>query len=195
MNNNNHANDVLLKALEDDAKAQSSRIVKAAEDAALEIMRQARAEVSAFESDRKDALAKLRARARASRMSAARLRARVICLEARHKAIDEVFRAAAASVGGLSKPAYAALIRGLYDGLKSGWNLDEPPVVYVRPTDIGLIPNDGFDVKPDAGVGFGVVFASKDNRVRYENTVESRIKMMKANLVPVIDRLLFAVTE
>lgn len=193
--NNNHENDVLLKALEADAMAQSSRIIKAAEDAAAGMLSQADIEVKMFETESVEALRAGLEREGVVRLSGARLLAKAAGLQARQDSIEEVFGAVAARINKLNADEYAALIRGLYELLKAEWTLDESFVVSINPQDAGLLRDNGVEVRPDATVTHGVVLTTKDGKVRYENTVASRIKMMRANLVPVINKSLFGDTE
>lgn len=193
--NNNHENDVLIKALEADAVAQSKAIIKAAEDAATEMLRQAHAEAEAFETERVGALQAGLERERGVRLGSARLLARAVCLKARQEAVEAVMDAACSCLCALPPSEHARLIRGLYDGLKAEWAFDESPVVLVNPRDVALLRDYGVEARQDESVVDGVVFVAGDGKVRYVNTVASRMKMMKAGLVPMIDAALFSDTE
>lgn len=188
---NNHENDLLIKAIEDDAVAQSRNIVKAAEDAAAETLRQAHAEVEVFETERVDALRAGLERERGLRLSGARLLAKAACLKARQEAVESVLEAARARLSALAPGEHATLIRGLYEGLKAEWAFDEPPVVFVNPRDVPLLRDSGVEARSDPAVVDGVVFIAPDGKVRYENTVASRMRMMRPGLVPMVDRVLF----
>ncbi|MBI5886723.1 MAG: hypothetical protein HZB85_09130 [Deltaproteobacteria bacterium] len=193
--NNNHENDVLIRALEADAVAQSKGIIRAAEDAAAEMLRQAHAEAEAFEAERVGALQAGLERERGVRLSNARLLARAVCLKARQEAVEAVLEAACSCLCALPSSEHARLIRGLYDGLKAEWPFDEPPVVLVNPRDVALLRDYGVDARPDETVIVGVIFVAQDGKVRYVNTVASRLKMMRSGLVPMIDAALFSDAE
>lgn len=193
--NNNHENDVLIKALEDDAVAQSRAIVKAAEEAAAEMLRQAHIEAESFEADRVGALKSGLERERSVRLSSARLLAKAERLKARQDAVQAVLDAACSCLCGLYPSEHARLICALYDGLKAEWAFDEPPVVFANPRDVAVLRDHGVEAKPDEAVVDGVVFVTRDNKVRYENTVTSRMKMLRSALVPVIDAALLNEAE
>ena len=188
---NNHENDVLLKALEADAIEQSSRIVKAAEDAAAEMLSQADIDVKTFETESVAALRAGLEREAVVRLSSARMLAKAVSLQARQDVIEEVLAAVVRRVSVFDVKDRAELILSLYESLKAEWTLDEPFVVCINPDDAGLIQDNGVEVRHDATVTHGVVFSTKDGKVRYENTVASRIKMMRSNLVPLINKSLF----
>ncbi|MBI5562146.1 MAG: hypothetical protein HY894_04735 [Deltaproteobacteria bacterium] len=195
--NNNHANDVLLKALEEDARAEAIRLVKAAEDEAAAAMRQAASEAGSLEAARMEETGKTGARERGARRAAAHLRARALALEARREMVEAVLAEALKRAEALPRPEYARILNALFKELRDEWTSEDAPVARLHPDDMGLVAGmkmgTGADIElvPDPEVRLGVVFHSKDGRVRYENTIPSRIRKAREGLMPFIDKALF----
>ncbi len=186
------AQDALLKAIEEDAYAQTDRIVSEAEEAAKSIVEDARNEVRKLREERLKSLALSMERRKASTINGARTRANGLKLSVRHEIIEGVLKEAEQSFRGLPNEEYSRLINNLYGELKNDWPFEAGnAIALVNPNDAGLI-KDGFaQVKPDAGVTLGVVFTSKDGRIRFENTVRSRIQKARSSLLTAINKTVF----
>jgi vacuolar-type H+-ATPase subunit E/Vma4 len=63
--------------------------------------------------------------------------------------------------------------------------------VHVNPGDAQLIDDPDVELVPDEEVSLGVVFVSRDGRVRLENTFSSRLKKARAEIVPKLNEMLF----
>ena len=116
-------------------------------------------------------------------------------LNVRCSLIDETFAGALAAVNDLPKDEYAAFLNRLLSEVLSEWatqSVNSKPVVLIAPEDAGFIKSGGVEIRPDARVSLGVILLSTDGRVEYENTVGSRINMVKAELMPLLDKILFA---
>ncbi|MBI5491703.1 MAG: hypothetical protein HY893_02095 [Deltaproteobacteria bacterium] len=184
------AQEALLKAIEEDAYAQTGRIVSEAEEAAKSIIEDAEKDVLRVRDERLKSLALSMERRKASSLNNARIQANGLKLSVRHGIIEEVLKEAVDSFGKLPAEDYSRLVNRLYDELKSNWPPEAGrPTVLVNPSDAGLI-KAGADLMPDAGVSLGVVFTSKDGRVRFDNTVRSRIQKARASLVTMINGMI-----
>lgn len=186
--------DALLKTLEDEAKAQAGRLLEEAEQEASEILKDAEVETLALRDDRLRAAVAGMEKMRAASVNSARMRAEGLKLEARHGIIDDALRRSVEGFRAIPKEERSGIIKGLYRELKKDWEGALPDVqaaVRVNPEDTGIITDAGVRAVGDPQVSLGAVFTSSDGRVRYENTIPSRVKKAKAGLVPFINALLF----
>jgi len=188
----------LLKALEDDARSQVMQIIKEAEDAAAEMIAQAEKDAGDTTHLRLMAMTGEFERLMASAINSAKTRTHAALLNVRCALIDEAFNKAAEAVRGLPGNEYAELLNRLFfEALEAlaGQSPDSKPVVLVAPEDAALIKSGGAEIRPDARVSLGVILRSTDGRVEYENTVGSRIGMVKPEMMPILDKILFDKTK
>ena len=165
------AQDPLIAALEEDARGQAARIIEEAEEA-------------------RERLGKTRAAA----VNGARTRAAGLKLAVRQELIQRAIDEAAKRFFSLNGEERSRLVARLYAELEREWaraRSYEPPVVRVNPADLKLIEAGGAVVLPDESVAAGVVFTSADGRVRFENTVSSRMERAKKKMIPAINEMLF----
>lgn len=183
------AQEALLKAIEEDARAQTSRIVSEAEEAARTIVEDAEGEVRKVRDERLKSRALSMERQKASAVNNARTRANGLNLSVRHGIIEEVIKETEERFGKMPKDEYSALLNRFYGELKDSWPTEAGGyTVLVNPSDANLI--EGADLRPDPGISLGVAFVSKDGRVRFENTVGSRLQKARPRLVTVINGMI-----
>lgn len=187
------ARDALLKAIEDDARAQGEAIVKEAFDAASVVIIDAEARSSSMIEERRAAFRAEIERKRASMLNSARVRARSIRLAACKTAIEKAFDEALLRFKEMPRPEYRELLGRFHDELLRAWDtaLAGEPIALVNPQDLPLPGRAGTAVRPDDTVSLGVVFVSSDGRVRFENTVTSRMDRLRKTAVLKIYRTLF----
>ena len=187
------AEDTLIAALEEDARAQASRILIEAREAGEAALAEARAQI---ERERDKRARELEARLkgqRAALLNAARTRASGARLGVRLGLIGRLLIEAEKRFSSLPEDEYRNLLNRLFSELKAEWEKERPgesPVVLVNPADTGLLETS-LTLKADKGVRAGVVFASTDGTVRFENTVQARLSKGKAVMVPAINKILF----
>ena len=187
------ARDALLKAIEDDARAQSEAILEEALTAAAAITDGAEAQTSALIEQRRASFKTELDRKRASALSGARVKARSLQLAQRWDAIDRVFDLALSRFKELPRPEYGELLGRFHDELMLAWDatLAGEPIVLINPQDIQLLGRVGAAVRPDDTVSLGVVFVSADGRIRFENTVSSRMNRLRKPAVIRVYKTLF----
>lgn len=186
--------EALLNILEEDARNQSARMLEDAEAAAKEIVAESEREVLAAREERVKDLSDSLEKKKAALVNSARTRAEGLKLKARRELIDDVFSEAVKSLNGLPGDRYEEFLGRLFGELKAEWAKDrgkEKPVALVNPADMGIIKDHEIEFKPDPKIEAGVVFVSADNRLRYENTVPSRVARIRADLLPNINKMLF----
>lgn len=187
------AEDTLITALDEDARAQAERILNEAAEAAEAVMREASAEASR---EREMAALELEARLkgqRAALLNTARTRASAGKLSVRHGLMERALTEAGKRFSSMAKEEYRVLLNQFFSELKVEWEKGRPgesPIVLVNPADIGLIKT-AFTIKADEGVALGAVFTSNDGAVRFENTIAARLFRAKAVMVPAINEMLF----
>jgi len=188
-----NANDALLKAIEEEAFAESERLVKEAVDAASAIVGEVEAEVGAEREERVGALYQGFEKRRASAVNNARIRVSAIKLTARREVVEGVLSGLVAAAGRMPDGEYAALLVRLFKELERAWkeSSGEEPRVLAGAREAGLLAKAGIAVEIDPAVSLGVVFKSKDGRMRFENTIHSRIEKAGSGLVMELNRIIF----
>ncbi len=187
------AEDTLISALEEDARAQASRVLEEAREAAEAALEEARAEAKALEESSFMELDSSLKRKRAALLNLAATKASGEKLKVRHALIDRALEEAGKRFSAMPEDEYRRFLGRLFSELRGDWERGRPgesPVVFVNPADVALVETS-YEVKADERVVQGVVFASKDGVVRFENTVPGRLMRAKAMMVPAMNELLF----
>ncbi len=192
------AQNALLKALEDDARAQALNIIKEAEDAAAVVVAQAEKEAGEALQARLTAMSGEFERRKAAEINFAKTRTQTALLSVRCALIAGAFSKAAEAVRKLPGYEYAELLNRLLAEAMEVWAAHgnaSRPVVLAAPEDAGLIAGAGAEIKPNGRVSLGVMLQSNDGRVEYENTVGSRLNLVRPEMMPILDRILFDKTK
>lgn len=190
MQNDNNA---LLKAIEEDAFAESGRLVKEAEGAAAAIVGEAEREVAAEREERLGALYQGFEKRRASAVNNARIRVNAIKLMARREVVEGALSGLLTEAGRMPDAEYAALLMRFFKELERAWKQSSAsePRVLAGAREAGLLAKAGIAAEIDPAVSLGVVFKSKDGRLRFENTIHSRIEKAGSVLVMELNRHIF----
>lgn len=189
--NTDSGRDVLIEALEEDARTRAAELVEEAERDAERVVEGARAEAEEARKTRLREAGGAAERARDSRIAEARVRAEAEKLKARRSSVDRVMKEALKRLGVLPRDKKRHIFNSLVDELKGIFPEGKKPVAVVNPADRPLAEETGLKVRTDPGVSGGVVFESEDGSVRFVNTLESRLAKAGRELVPELDRLLF----
>lgn len=187
------AEDTLISALEEDAKAQASRVIEEAREAAEALLSAARAEMAAEKEARALELEDSLRRKRAALLNAGRTRASGEKLKVRHNLIERAMDEAGKRFSRMPEDEYRRLLGRLFTEIKSEWERGRPgelPVVFVNPADVGFIDSP-YEVRADERVVQGVVLASRDGAVRFENSVPGRLSRARSVMLPAINEMLF----
>lgn len=189
------AQDALLAALDDDARAQAESIIRSAEEEAAALIAAAVEEAGIMLEHMLAEAGRSFDRSRAELMNGARVRAAAALMDCRRGLMEEVFERSTRSFSALDRTEYGRILNLWYDELKAAWDeagMPGEPVVIVNPVDLELIGERGALLRPDPLLGHGLVFVSGDGRVRFENTFSSRLYKSKEDLMPLLDRILFS---
>lgn len=185
--------DALIIAIEQDALLQCERLLLDAEEAATEMLEAAGEQTSRASRARAASLSAALERKAASAVNTARTKAAGRLLSVRSEMAEEVLKRVEQGFKDLPRERYSALLNRFYSELKADWfEAHEPSahLVLVNSADMGLVKDTEAEFKADDGVSLGVVFVSKDGRLRYENTVSSRIWKGRDILLPMVDGIL-----
>ena len=185
--------DALIIAIEQDALLQCERLLLDAEEAATEMLEAAGEQTSRESRARAASLSAALERKAASAVNTARTKAAGRLLSVRSEMAEEVLKRVEQGFKDLPRERYSALLNRFYSELKADWfEAHEPSahLVLINPADMGLVKDTEAEFKADDGVSLGVVFVSKDGRLRYENTVSSRIWKGRDALLPMVDGIL-----
>lgn len=187
------AEDTLIAALEEDARAQAERILIEAREAGEAALAEAREQAAREREERSQELeARLKGQ-RAALLNDARTRASGGKLKVRHELLERVLVEAEKRFSSMPKEHYRLLLNQLFNELKAEWEKQRPfdaPVVLVSPADIGLLETR-LDLRGDKAVSLGVVFSSGDGTVWFENSIPARLSRARAVMVPAVNKLLF----
>jgi vacuolar-type H+-ATPase subunit E/Vma4 len=188
--------DALIKALEEETGREAERIIKEAASDAEAVLKEAEEQAERDRRERVEAFKKEFEKQRAAAINRASADARGLLLAERTGVMEDVFREATKSIEGLPRDRYSEFLKALYGELKKDWQTEKPdkgnsPLVHVNPGDAQLIDDPDVELVPDEEVSLGVVFVSRDGRVRLENTFSSRLKKARAEIVPRLNEMLF----
>lgn len=189
------AEDALLAALDEDARAQAESIIQGAEAEAAALIKCAGEEAGVMLDAMLAQAARSVGRLRAEMMNNARVRASAALIDCRRALMDDVFERSLAAFSVLERTEYGLILNLWYDELKAAWDkagMAGEPVVHVNPVDGALIDKSSVLLKPDPAVRLGLVFVSADGRVRLENTFSTRLNKAKEDLVPLLNCILFS---
>lgn len=186
-------NEALLKAVEEDAMAESGRIIREAEDASLSVIRAALEEAAAMKEERLKVLEDSLKRKRASVTEGARIRAGGELLRARHEAINAAIEEAGRRIRRLPPEEYSRLILSFHEEARRVWDseIGSPPLLRVNPEDARIFKERGVEAVPDERVSLGVLLVSTDGRIRFENTLSSRTEKARKRISSGINSILF----
>jgi len=185
--------EALIKALEDEARAQAERIVAEAGEEARRVLGEAEREIEAEKAERLAALERDVAGRRTSLLNEARVRMAALKLRAKLGVIEEVMDRALKEIEGLPADRQAAVTRRLYREVRERWPTEktEGAVVRVRPAYKDIVEEAGLRVEAVESMPLGVVMESADGRITFENTVTSRMEKARPVILVELNRLIF----
>ncbi len=191
--------DELINAIERDALRERQKILEDAMIEADNLIEGAKRELKKIKGER---LAELRhsfERERTRAVSSAKRDAKALSLLAKDEIISEVFRETEKKVTEIKKgKGYPYILIKLFKEVaeKGRMELDSGEFeVCVSEDDMDILKRemqDGVKLKPDRDIKEGVILASSDGRIRLVNTMKSRIERVKADMLPILDHVLFS---
>ncbi|MBI3600387.1 MAG: hypothetical protein HY097_07065 [Nitrospinae bacterium] len=191
--------DELINAIEKDALRERQKILEDARIEAESLIENAERELKRLKDDK---LAELRHSFEQEKIcviSNAKREAKSLSLLAKTEIISEIFQETEKKIFELRKEKeYSDILTGLFkEAAEKGRaesDADEFEVC-VSEDDIHTLKDEileGVRVKADRDIKEGVILVSGDNKFRLVNTLESRIERVKADILPLLNWILFA---
>jgi vacuolar-type H+-ATPase subunit E/Vma4 len=180
----------LIQLLEQEARVEKDKVLGEARARAEEILAAAHGDAEEILAAARRRQENERAQARTRASSAASLRAAALLLEAKDKAIQEVFARAANELKRASEdPARRrAMLRNLLEeaakGLTTqGATLEVPPGDGEAAREVCRALGLSLEIQESPDVIGGVRLSTEDRRITVENTVASRLKRTRSALI------------
>jgi len=199
--------DTLREAVKAEAERDRQHVLATAKAEARRILDTARAEAEAEAKRLVNAAKQHAAELKQQAMGAAQLEARALLTRKREALLDEVFAKAAEQ---LSHPEaiddYPNLVPGLIADAAAHITGVDTLIVHADAYTAGLVDKSVLDqLATDLGIsltlgemlrgGVGVVVTSGDGRLRYDNTLGTRLERMRPALRPLVYRVLIGGTQ
>lgn len=179
----------LIMALEEEGRSEVRRILEEANQQAGALIGKAEEEAAFIQDARMKTAATEFEKVRTARINSAGLKARGLVLQVKYELMDALFKEALEEIQG-SKD-YPRILGRFYNELKESWSYGGP-VIHVNPSDVEHLRAKDVEITPDEGVSGGVEFRSKDKRLRFSNTLATRLERVRGMLAGELDRLLFS---
>jgi vacuolar-type H+-ATPase subunit E/Vma4 len=191
--------DELINAIERDAYKERQRIIEGAEIEAKNIISNAEKELKKLKEDKLSELRHSFEQEKIRAIGNAKREAKAITLSAKAEIISEIFQETEKKIFELKKEKeYPDILTGLLKEAAEKGRLElcaEEFEVCVSEEDINIFKDEilqGARVKAERDIKEGVILASVDGRFRLVNTLKSRIGQVKADILPLLNRILFA---
>ena len=129
----------------------------------------------------------------------ARREADILSISVKSEVLSELFQKAEKKIveiknGGNYKDILIKLLREAIERWGEEIKTDDF-IVYVSEKDLSLLKNTDisseFKIQQDKDIREGVILVSRDNRFRMVNTLKSRMERAKADILPVLNKILF----
>jgi V/A-type H+-transporting ATPase subunit E len=170
----------IFKALDEQADAECSELLRAAEGQAGAILAEAQAEADRIQEQRLQAAQELVKQKTGKTLNAAKLDNKKQLAAVRESVVQQVFKEAATKLGTLrSTKEYESIFKALLEEALAG--VDEDCTIQVDPADAGLAEKVAKSLKADCTIDAslqssgGVVVTTAKGRVLRHNTLESRL--------------------
>jgi len=188
----------LIQLLEQEARVERDKVLTEARTRAEEILAAARKDAEEILTSTRRRLEGERAQARTRAASSASLRAAALLLEAKDKAIQQVFERATAELTRASQDPTRrrAMLRHLLSeavqGIATkGATLEVPPGDTEAAKEVCRALDLSLEVRESPDVRGGVRVTTEDHRVAVENTVSSRLARTRSTLVSHVAEVLW----
>lgn len=188
----------LIQLLEQEARVEKDKVLSEARARAEEIVAAARREAEEMVASARRRSEADRAQSRTRAASAGSLRAAALLLEAKDKAIQDVFERAQSELARVAgDPARRrAMLRNLLAEAMDG--LETEGAVVEVPVGDGAVAREAarefgraVEVRETSDVSGGVRVTTRDRRVAVENTIPSRLQRTRAALVSRVAEILW----
>jgi len=189
----------LIDAIEKDAVKERQKIIADAGFEAKGIIEKAETDLKSLKEKKIAEFEGYLESEKALAAGQARREADILSISVKSEVLSELFQKAEKKIveiknGGNYKDILIKLLREAIERWGEEIKTDDF-IVYVSEEDLSLLKNTDisseFKIQPDKDIREGVILVSRDNRFRMVNTLKSRMERAKADILPVLNKILF----
>ena len=189
----------LISAIENDAERERQKIIEDAGIEAKSIVEKVKNELKVLREKKITEFENYLEKERALAAGQARREADILSISVKSEVLSELFQKAEKKIveiknGGNYKDILIKLLREAIERWVEEIKTDDF-IVYVSEEDLSLLKNTDisseFEIQAGEDMREGVILVSRDNRFRMVNTLKSRMERAKADMLPVLNEILF----
>ena len=189
----------LIDAIEKDAVKERQKIIADAGFEAKGIIEKAETDLKSLKEKKIAEFEGYLESEKALEVGQARREADILSISVKSEVLSELFQKAEKKIveiknGGNYKDILIKLLREAIERWGEEIKTDDF-IVYVSEKDLSLLKNTDisseFKIQQDKDIREGVILVSRDNRFRMVNTLKSRMERAKADILPVLNKILF----
>jgi len=187
----------LISAIENDAERERQKIIEDATVDAEKIINDAENSLKELRKNKTAELKSIFEKERNRAVDHLKKEADTLSITAKIEVLSGLFQEVEKRISELKKEnLYSDILKGLFkESVENGMGEIGAGkfIVYVFEEDLPLLKNisDGIEVNTDRNMTEGVILISRDNRFRMVNTLKSRMERAKADMLPVLNEILF----
>ncbi|MBI5748134.1 MAG: hypothetical protein HZA00_03340 [Nitrospinae bacterium] len=189
----------LIDAIEKDAVKERQKLIDDAETEARSIVERVKNDLKILREKKITEFESYLEKERALAVSQARREADIMSISVKTEVLSELFKKVEERIiefknGGNYKDI---LIKLLGEAIERWWEeiKSDDFIVYVSEDDLFLLKNTDiaseFKIQAGKDIKEGIILISKDNRFRMVNTLKSRMERAKAEILPILSKILF----
>ena len=189
----------LISAIENDAERERQKIIEDAGIEAKSIVEKVKNELKVLREKKIKEFEGYLERGKALAVSQAKREADILSISVKSEVVTELFQKVEERIiefknGGNYKDILIKLLREAVERWGEEIKTDDF-IVYVSEEDLPLLKNTDisseFEIQAGEDISEGVILVSRDNRFRMVNTLKSRMEMAKADILPILNKILF----
>ena len=189
----------LIDSIEKDAVKERQKLIDDAGVEANSIVERVKNELKALREKKIAELESYLEKERALAVTQAKRDADILSISVKSEVLSELFQKTEKRIieiknGGNYKDILIKLLREAVEKWKDEIKTDDF-IVYVSEDDLSLLKNTDisgeFEIQAGKDMREGVILVSRDNKFRMINTLKSRMERAKADMLPVLNKVLF----
>ncbi len=189
----------LIDSIEKDAVKERQKLIGDAGVEANSIVGKAENELKALREKKIAELESYLEKERALAVTQAKRDADILSISVKSEVLSELFQKTEKRIieiknGGNYKDILIKLLREAVEKWKDEIKTDDF-IVYVSEEDLSLLKNTDisgeFEIQAGKDIKEGVILVSRDNKFRMVNTLKSRMERAKADMLPILNKVLF----
>jgi len=189
----------LIDSIEKDAVKERQNLIDNAGIEANSIVEKVKNELKVLREKKITEFENYLEKERALAAGQARREADILSISVKSEVLSELFQEAEKRISELKRGGdYKDILKGLFrEVVEKGKDeiSDGEFIVYVSEEDLSLLKNTDisreFEIQAGEDIREGVILVSRDNRFRMVNTLKSRMERAKADMLPILNEILF----